>query len=180
MAAATRWGRGWTDGAQHNRLAPLGASLPRPHSAWPPSRASMDAAEGQSVCEERAGGGPRLAKCVALERRLGCAAQPLPRRGALWGGRNKVSAITVVSSLSVPPPLRALPTPSCRRPESCDHWRRGGGVQKLGQLGRHPWAERGAESRGPRGRLAGEHRGAPAAGWGRFRVTDASPSEAQG
>lgn len=140
----------------------------------------MDAAEGQSVCEERAGGGPRLAKCVALERRLGCAAQPLPRRGALWGGRNKVSAITVVSSLSVPPPSEHCPPLPAGDRSPATTGGGGGCVQKLGQLGRHPWAERGAESRGPRGRLAGEHRGAPAAGWGRFRVTDASPSEAQG
>lgn len=118
----------------------------------------MDAAEGQSVCEERAGGGPRLAKCVALERRLGCAAQPLPRRGALWGGRNKVSAITVVSSLSVPPPPPSIAHPFLQETGVLRPLEAGGGCPKIGATREAPvGGTRGGEPRAA-GTLSG---GAP-------------------
>lgn len=193
MAAARRGRASHTHDGRRNTL---GAGLDRRCSAQPPrparcestqatlsmaSEPCLDGRGGRPISVRGAGGGRAAASKVRS-----AGAQAWVRRAAAatsWGsvGRQEQSVrhycrVVVVRS----PPLRALPTPSCRRPESCDHWRRGGGVQKLGQLGRHPWAERGAESRGPRGRLAGEHRGAPAAGWGRFRVTDASPSEAQG
>lgn len=194
MAAARRGRASHTHDGRRNTL---GAGLDRRCSAQPPrpagcestqatlsmaSEPCLDGRGGRPISVRGAGGGRAAASKVRS-----AGAQAWVRRAAAatsWGsvGRQEQSVrhyCRIVVVRSPPPSEHCPPLPAGDRSPATTGGG-GGGVQKLGQLGRHPWAERGAESRGPRGRLAGEHRGAPAAGWGRFRVTDASPSEAQG